>query len=501
MTSVGSGCGTDNVSPNTERQDELVNVEFFLSKRVWDNTCVGRILTRSFLSKPKSKRDSDVRSHVCSHLSPDSPRVWRLMSLYYTPNVYRPHPSNDDSDPNPPRDVQSNLRPQRRPSTTRGDRLRQRQRETSLNDSTDTGSIFIFPQPPNSTSPIPSNPHSSPRSPYSEDSVISRPAHRRSDTTTSRSSPISQSESITDVDGISTPTTIVTLSIGSSPISAFTDVGEDEASLDDGRIEAMLWDWDDSTDEGVDGPVGELWRSPRSMRPGDMPQASFVRRSQVRPWPLQHGSGERLRALIEHEQFRNRWRDASRFQNIQQSRSRSYSPLSTPSNREIDLLSFAPLPKIKIPFLDFFASLLGVEESTMDLLTRCSTIETHGSVLFPGATIQPLPAPTTIVDEEDYLSSTTAPADRKANEDIHGFHRALLSPGIERDSWASLKEGLSVFYNTAASVPTQNPGRLLGLAQLWGLVSHVYVRGGKVIKSVYSPAPASSSRIEEVKRK
>jgi len=58
---------------------------------------------------------------------------------------------------------------------------------------------------------------------------------------------------------------------------------------------------------------------------------------------------------------------------------------------------------------------------------------------------------------------------------------------------------LTVFYNTAASVPTQNPGRLLGLVQLWGLVSHVYVRGGKVIKKVYSSAPSPPSGIEEVK--
>ena len=39
-----------------------------------------------------------------------------------------------------------------------------------------------------------------------------------------------------------------------------------------------------------------------------------------------------------------------------------------------------------------------------------------------------------------------------------------------------LGKGLTVFYNTAASVPTQVPGRLLGLMQLWGLASHVCVR-------------------------
>ena len=441
------------------------------------------------MNRVESKVHNDVISHVCSHLPLDSPRVGQPMSLYYTPNAHRHHSPNGGSNLDPLGDVQPNLRPRQRSSTTRGE---QRQNGKSLNDGADAGSIFIFPQPPNSSSPIPSNSYSSPRSPYSEDSAVSRPAHRHSDAAASRFSHVSQSESFTDVDGISTPTT---LSIGSSPGSAFTDVGEDEGSVD-GRIEAILWDWDDIMDEGVDGPGGELRRSPRSARPNNMLRAGFVRRSQVRPWPLQHDSGERLRALTEREQLRNRWRDASRFQYTQQSVSRSYSPLSTPSsNREIDILSLAPHPKIRIPFLDFFASLLGVEESTVDLLTRCSTIETHGSILFSGHTIQPLPAPTTMVDEEGRFSSIAAPADQKADERaaFHGFHRALLSPGIERDSWTSLKEGLTVFYNTAASVPTQNPGRLLGLAQLWGLVSHVYVRGGTVIKNVYSSSPTSPS--------
>ena len=437
-------------------------------------------------------------SHVRSRLSPDSPRVGRSMSLYYTPNVHRPHQPRDDDRP---RDVSTNTAPQRTPFTTQDDRQRHRRRETSINDGIDTDSIFIFPQRPNSTSPTPSNPYSSPRSPYSEDSIISRPTRRLRDTATSRLSHVSQPESYTDVssdvDGISTPTTIITLSIGSSPGSGFTDIGEeeDEGSVGE-RIEAALWDWDDS----ADGPGGELRRSQRSPL-----EPSFVRRSQVRPYPLHHGSGERLRALIEREQLRNRWRDVSNFQHTQQPRSRSYSPLSTPSsNVEIDLLSLAPHPKIRIPFLDFFASILGVEESTVDLLTRCSTVETHGSILFPGHTIQPLPAPvprSSAVDEDEGLYSTTAPIDPKVDEraGIHGFHKALLSPGVERDSWTSLKEGLTVFYNTTTSIPTHNPGRLLGLVQLWGLVNHVYARGGEVIRGVYSSTPASPSRIEEAK--
>lgn len=414
------------------------------------------------------------------------------MSLYYTPNAYRHHSSNEDHDDNPLRDVQSTLRPQQRPS--REDRPRQRQTDTSLNEGAEPGSIFIFPQPPSSTSPIPSNSHYSSRLPYSEDSIIFRPAHIRSNTAASRRSHVFQSEYSTDVDGLSTPTTTVTLSIGSSPISAFTDVGGDEGSFDDGRIEAMLWDWDEGMDEGADGPDAEPRRNPRSAHPDDGPRASLVGRSQTRPWPLYRGSGERIGALIEHEQLRDRRRSTSRFRYAQQSRSRSYSPLSTPSSsREVDILSLAPHPKIRIPFLDFFVSLLGVDESTVDLLTLCSTAETHGSVLFPGHTIQPLPAPTTITDEDDDLSATITPIDQNIGERgvFHGFHRALLSPGIERDSWASLKEGLVVFCNTAASMPTQSPGRLLGLAQLWGVVSHVYVRGGEVVKSVCSSTPTS----------
>jgi hypothetical protein len=431
------------------------------------------------------------------------------MSLYYTPGVHRPHPSHEDPDDNPPTNAQTIPRPQRRPFTAQEDRQRQRQRqrETPLNDSADTGPIFIFPQPSSSTSPIPSDPYSSPRSPSSDDSLISRPAHRRRDAATSQLSPASQPESFIDVsldvDGISTPTTTITLSIGSSPGSAFTEVGEDEGSVDDGQIEAMLWDWYDGGGEGVDRPIGEL-RSRRSVRPDDMLQPSFVSQSQVRPYPLHHGSGERLRALLERKQSRDRLDDASRFRHFQQPRSRSYSPLSTPSsNRESDLLSLAPHPKIRIPFLDFFASILGVEESTMELLTRCSTIETHGSVLFPGHTIQPLPVPTsrsTTGDENDDSSSITAPTDQETDQrvTVHGFRKALLPSSIERDSWASLKEGLTVFYSTATPVSAQSPGRLLGLVQLWGLVSHVCVQGGNAFRGVYSSTPASPSGIEEV---
>lgn len=424
------------------------------------------------------------------------------MSLYYTPNVHRSHSSRENFDNDPLRNGQQNPSPRRHPPTQ--ERSRQRQREASPNDSMDPGSIFIFPQLHSPASPPLSSSQPSPRSPYSEDSIISRPAHRRR--TTSHLSHVSQSEPFVDLDGISTPTTI-TLSIESSPGSAFTDVGEDERSVEDRRIEATLWDWGDDVNEGaIDGPGGELRRNSGGVCPNGTLRANYARRPRVRPWPLQHGSGERLRALIEREQLRNRWRDTSRSQRAQQSSSRSYSPLSTPSStKEADLLSLAPHPRIKIPFLDFFASILAVDESTVDLITRCSTVEIHGSVLFPGHAVQPLLAPTShpITDEDGDLFSTVVPAMQEGDERtaIHGFHRALLSSGVERDSWTSLKEGLAVFYNTTPSVPTLNPGRLLGLAQLWGLVSHACARGGNVLGSVYSSTHTAPSGVEETKQK
>jgi len=106
-----------------------------------------------------------------------------------------------------------------------------------------------------------------------------------------------------------------------------------------------------------------------------------------------------------------------------------------------------------------------------------------------------------MADGDEDLFSTLTPVDQNVDKrtTVRGFHKALLLPGIERDSWASLKEGLTIFYNTAASAPTRNPSRLLGLVQLWGFVSHVYVRGGEVIRGVYPTPASSSSGVEEVK--
>ena len=411
------------------------------------------------------------------------------MSLYYTPNLHRPHSPRGDTDGDSLGDDRAiNFEPRQLSLPVLDDGPRQRRREAPLDDGPDTGSIFIFPRPSSSTSPTPSTSYPSPRSPYSEDSVIPQPAHRRRDTETSHLSHVSESESFGNIGDVSTPTTTVTLNIESSPGSAFTDVDEDEGSVEEGLIEAVLWDWDTS-DGLIDGPGGGLRRNQWNVHPDEMFQENFARRPYARPWPLQHGSGERLQALIEREQPRNRWRDASRFQHFRHPRSLTYSPLSTPSSdREIDLPSLSPHPTIRVPLLDFFASILGVEDSTVALLTCRPMAETRGSIIFPGHTIQPLPTPqTTNVDEDDTLSSTVAPTDQRPYRipAAHGFHKALLSPGMELDSRASLKKGLTVFYNTATSVSVPDSGRLLGLMELWSLVSHACARGGNVIKRVY----------------
>jgi len=99
-------------------------------------------------------------------------------------------------------------------------------------------------------------------------------------------------------------------------------------------------------------------------------------------------------------------------------------------------------------------------------------------------------------DDDFFSASEYADGEHDRGTRVHGFHKVLLSPGMERDSWASLKEGLTVFYNTA-SAPTQTSSPFLGLVQLWGLVSHGCAKGKNVIRRVYTRT--SLSRAEEVK--
>ena len=164
------------------------------------------------------------------------------MSFCCTPSVHRPQPLHHGSDI-PTRRCVTNSKTLITTVTAREDRLQWQRRETPLNDGTDMGSTFIFPatkfNQPNSTDLSPP-----PRSPFSADSLTSRPAGGRRDTATSRLSPISQPESVIDVSlgvgVISILYAIITLSVGFSSGSVLADVGGNKGMVDNGRINVVV---------------------------------------------------------------------------------------------------------------------------------------------------------------------------------------------------------------------------------------------------------------------
>ncbi|KAF9013254.1 hypothetical protein BDQ17DRAFT_1343064 [Cyathus striatus] len=118
---------------------------------------------------------------------------------------------------------------------------------------------------------------------------------------------------------------------------------------------------------------------------------------------------------------------------------------------------FTPHPRIQIPLLSFFVSLLSVDDGTLDLLTQSSS---H-SALFPGESIPPL--------EKD-LSA----AEREV-ENLHGVERLLM-----RESEARvLKDGLVV-----ASDTSSNPLLASPFTGLWDIVSGLMTNGGKALREI-----------------
>jgi hypothetical protein len=168
---------------------------------------------------------------------------------------------------------------------------------------------------------------------------------------------------------------------------------------------------------------------------------------------------------------------ARRFSDYVRSRTHSRSTavsMSTTSFRSTpdDQNPSTPHPRVRIPLLSLIASLFAVDESTLHLLTHSTTH--HGSVLFPGHTLaEPLSLSESPTDVEN------ASEIGKNENEIHGFHKLLLSSDISSDSWKSLKKGLAMVYSNTAPVPS------IGIVKLWGLVNQVWVRGGQTLKMVY----------------
>ncbi|KAI0050403.1 hypothetical protein FA95DRAFT_1676783 [Auriscalpium vulgare] len=133
-------------------------------------------------------------------------------------------------------------------------------------------------------------------------------------------------------------------------------------------------------------------------------------------------------------------------------RSRTHSAASAPPGP-------APHPRIRLPLLSFFASLLAIDESTLHLIAHTPS---H-SVLFVG----PVPA----LEEK--------PDPRDEDERAHGVV-ALLAPPEEK---TSLRDGLRVACDP--DLVFASPFVPFPLGALCDLVKGVWVGGGKALREVW----------------
>lgn len=114
-----------------------------------------------------------------------------------------------------------------------------------------------------------------------------------------------------------------------------------------------------------------------------------------------------------------------------------------------------PHPRLHIPLLSFFMSLVSADEATLHLITHSSS----QSTLFPGNA--PLPY--------SHLSTDDPP---------HGVIKLLAHRGESH----TLKDGLDIAFDP--SYTSSNPFSLPGLHLVWGLVNNVVLSGGKALREV-----------------
>ncbi|KAI0712122.1 hypothetical protein C8Q76DRAFT_768859 [Earliella scabrosa] len=185
-----------------------------------------------------------------------------------------------------------------------------------------------------------------------------------------------------------------------------------------------------------------------------------------------------------------------------QSRMRTISSLSS-SRAPSSTRRPAPNPRIHIPLLSFFASLLSVDldDPALRLLTHADPGEAD-SVLFPGLTTSQLLAAArdessdagrqhdTEGDAESE-SSLESNVDSPDDESQHGLPKMLLASISDQSAVAlrSLREGLAVYVphspEVALPIPIPAPSELLGL---WRVVGEVCVRGGQAWREVWAGA-------------
>lgn len=179
-----------------------------------------------------------------------------------------------------------------------------------------------------------------------------------------------------------------------------------------------------------------------------------------------------------------------------QRRARTHSRVQTISSLSSRASSSArravpPSPRIHIPLLSFFSSLLSIDldDPALRLLTHADPNEAE-SILFPGHTTSQLLGREETSEVESHVQSETETESGEgrpgSNEEPHGLPKLLLASLSDQSTVAlrSLRSGLVVYLTRSPDValPIPRPTELSGL---WRLVGEVYAKSSQAWKEVW----------------
>ncbi|RPD62365.1 hypothetical protein L226DRAFT_532625 [Lentinus tigrinus ALCF2SS1-7] len=340
---------------------------------------------------------------------------------------------------------------------------RERANLTSLNVISPDHSIYIFPSPPSAPpSPYPASPGSSLFSP-STDFDASEPFSLGVRSRASSSAP----------------------STAASASPAGGDVAltrRQAAPLGDDELEIDVELWELSTDPTVD--ISESDSSWVLEDEIDRVGAGDVDFSYMNVRRNHRLISPRSSDVPPYWTMRRRSRTHSRIRTI----SSLSSPLSSTSARRP-----APHPRIHIPLLSFFSSLLSIDidDPALRLLTHADPGESE-SILFPGhTTAQLLTSDDAQSRERDNESDASTDVDSTGShpeeeEQPHGLPKLLLATISDQSTVAlrSLRAGLAVYipHSPDVALPFTRPSELFGL---WRVVGEVCARSSQAWKEVW----------------
>lgn len=198
-----------------------------------------------------------------------------------------------------------------------------------------------------------------------------------------------------------------------------------------------------------------------------------------------------------------------RFSARPRQRSRTRSSIRTTSISSLALSSTqqtaAPHPRIHIPLLSFFASLLSLdlEDPALRLLTNAESGDAE-AVLFPGQSSarllaqveeQPTDRRSSESDSDTETESTTGELPpHNLQEEVHGLPKMLLASisGQSAVALRSLRAGFAVRLPATASelLPLPRATEIIGL---WRVLGEVCSRGNQAWKEAWAAASAGRS--------